>query len=173
MSSFLISGSSFRQLDGKSLVEVNRSFLNKNDASLMHRVAAAEMMYLLEPDKKLEAVGLIEDSVNNTVSGNGVLGPVKEWKIQDCIEVHQLLKTVFSDQGAAERWKARCAEYFPYSTYFGGIMSAITTNSVNHSSDIAPENGLLGQQVKTKGEEVLSLNGSVHVVDGTNSLSIR
>lgn len=70
-------------------------------------------------------------------------------------------------------WKARCAEYFPYSTYFGGIMSAITTNSVNHSSDIAPENGLLGQQVKTKGEEVLSLNGSVHVVDGMNSLSIR
>jgi N-alpha-acetyltransferase 15/16, NatA auxiliary subunit len=35
----------------------------------MHRAAAAEMMYLLEPDKKLEAVKLIEDSKNNIASG--------------------------------------------------------------------------------------------------------
>lgn len=42
------------------------------------------------------------------VNRNGVLGPVKEWKIQDCIEVHQLLKTVFSDQGAAESKSQYC-----------------------------------------------------------------
>jgi N-alpha-acetyltransferase 15/16, NatA auxiliary subunit len=35
----------------------------------MHRAAAAEMMYLLEPAKKMEAVKLIEDSTNNTASG--------------------------------------------------------------------------------------------------------
>ena len=38
-------------------------------ASLTHRAAAAEMMYLLEPDKKLQAIKLIEDSINNTASG--------------------------------------------------------------------------------------------------------
>ena len=37
--------------------------------SLMHRAAAAEMMYLLEADKKLEAIKLIEDSKNNIASG--------------------------------------------------------------------------------------------------------
>ena len=38
-------------------------------ASLTHRAAAAEMMYLLEPDKKMEAIKLIEDSTNNASSG--------------------------------------------------------------------------------------------------------
>uniref|UniRef100_A0A0D9V2Y2 Uncharacterized protein n=1 Tax=Leersia perrieri TaxID=77586 RepID=A0A0D9V2Y2_9ORYZ len=90
-----------RQLHGKSLVEVNRSFLEKHNASLAHRAAAAEMMYLLGPDKKLEAIKLIEDSVNSTASGNGVLGPVKEWDIQDCIDVHKLLETIFGDQDVA------------------------------------------------------------------------
>ena len=36
--------------------------------SLVHRAAAAEMLYLLEPNKKSEAVKLIEDSSNNIVS---------------------------------------------------------------------------------------------------------
>uniref|UniRef100_A0A453F258 Uncharacterized protein n=1 Tax=Aegilops tauschii subsp. strangulata TaxID=200361 RepID=A0A453F258_AEGTS len=90
-----------RQLHGKSLVEVNINFLEKHNASLTHRAAAAEMMYLLEPDKKLQAIKLIEDSTNNTASGNGVLGPIKEWGIQDCIDVHKLLDTVFADQDVA------------------------------------------------------------------------
>ncbi|VAH61798.1 unnamed protein product [Triticum turgidum subsp. durum] len=106
-----------RQLHGKSLVEVNINFLEKHNASLTHRAAAAEMMYLLEPDKKLQVIKLIEDSTNNTASGNGVLGPIKEWGIQDCIDVHKLLDTVFADQDVANRWKVRCAEYFPCSTF--------------------------------------------------------
>ena len=32
--------------------------------SLMHRAAAAEMLLVLEPEKKLEAIKLIEDSTN-------------------------------------------------------------------------------------------------------------
>lgn len=36
--------------------------------SLMHRAAVAELMYVLEPNKKAEAVKLIEDSVNDLVS---------------------------------------------------------------------------------------------------------
>lgn len=33
----------------------------------MHRAAVAEMLYVLEPDKKPEAIKLIEESTNNTV----------------------------------------------------------------------------------------------------------
>lgn len=33
----------------------------------MHRAAVAEMIYTLQPDKKLEAVKLIEQSSNNMV----------------------------------------------------------------------------------------------------------
>lgn len=35
----------------------------------MHRAAAAEMLYVLEPEKKLEAIKLIEDSKNNIAVG--------------------------------------------------------------------------------------------------------
>lgn len=36
--------------------------------SLMHRAAVAEMLYVLEPNKKAEAVQLIEDSTNDLPS---------------------------------------------------------------------------------------------------------
>ncbi|XP_006644372.1 N-terminal acetyltransferase A complex auxiliary subunit NAA15 [Oryza brachyantha] len=164
-----------RQLHGKSLVEVNRSFLEKHNASLMHRAAASEMMYLLEPDKKLEAIKLIEDSVNSTASGNSILGPVNEWNIQDCIDVHKLLETVFGDQDASNRWKARCAEYFPYSTYFEGIKSASAAYcSVISSVEDSSENGVVANaQVKTADGETCTLNGTVHIVDELSDLSIR
>ncbi|URE23045.1 NMDA receptor-regulated protein 1 [Musa troglodytarum] len=89
------------QLNGKSLIEANKSFLEKHKDSLIHRAAAAEMLYVLEPEKKLEAIKLIEDSKNNIAVGNGALGPVSVWKLPDCITIHRLLETVFDDQGAA------------------------------------------------------------------------
>uniref|UniRef100_A0A0A8YNX4 Uncharacterized protein n=1 Tax=Arundo donax TaxID=35708 RepID=A0A0A8YNX4_ARUDO len=163
-----------RQLHGKSLIEVSRSFLEKYNASLTHRTAAAEMMYLLEPDKKMEAIKIIEDSTNNVASGSSVLGSVKEWQIQDCIDVHKLLETVFGDQDAANRWKARCAEYFPYSTYFEGIKSAIAAYSVDNSPENSPENGIApNPQVKPNEGEACGVNGTVHIVDDMSSLSIR
>ncbi|KAL6842778.1 hypothetical protein ACP4OV_027622 [Aristida adscensionis] len=163
-----------RQLNGKSLIEVNRSFLEKHNVSLTHRAAAAEMMYLLEPDKKLEAMKLIEDSTNNMASGNNVLGPVKEWHIQDCIDVHKLLETVFGEQDVAKRWKTRCAEYFPYSTYFEGINSDLAAYSVDNSLENSPENGVTSNpQLKQNDGEACTLNGTVHVVDDMSRLSVR
>lgn len=35
--------------------------------SLMHRAAVAEMLYTMEPEKKSEAIKLIEESTNNMV----------------------------------------------------------------------------------------------------------
>lgn len=71
----------------------------------MHRAAAAEMLYLLEPNKKSEALSLIEDSPNNIVSTNGALGPVKERKLRDCTAVQKLLNEVLIDEEAASRGK--------------------------------------------------------------------
>lgn len=131
----------FSQLHEKSLLEANTCFLEKHKDSLMHRVAVAEMLYLLEPNKKAEAIRLIEDSNNNIVSTNGALGPVREWKLKDGIAVHKLLGTTLEDSDAASRWKARCSEYFPYSTYFEGSRSSAIPNSSYNQIHKIPENG--------------------------------
>ncbi|PPS12315.1 hypothetical protein GOBAR_AA08323 [Gossypium barbadense] len=118
------------QLQEKTLSEANKVFLGKHEDSLMHRVAVAEMLFTLDPTEKPEAVKLIEDSSNKVVP-DGALGPVMEWKLKDCIVVHKLLDKVLTDQDAALRWKVRCAEYFPYSTYFEGGCSSAVHNSLN------------------------------------------
>ncbi|XP_076930942.1 N-terminal acetyltransferase A complex auxiliary subunit NAA15-like [Bidens hawaiensis] len=137
----------FSQLQNKSLMEINAAFLEQHKDSLMHWAAAAEMMYCLEPNKKSEAIKLIEASANNPVSSNGPLGPVKEWKLKDCVAVHKIIKAAFDDQDAALRWKNRCAVEFPYSTYFEGSLSSAVT--ANKASKPNAENGSI------------SLNGTV------------
>ncbi|KAM7253805.1 hypothetical protein ACFE04_031487 [Oxalis oulophora] len=123
----------------KSLIEANKVFLGKHEDSLVHRTAAAEMLNLMEPSKKSEAVKLIEDSTNDVVPKGGALGPVGEWKLENCIAVHKILGTLFVDQDAASRWKARCSELFPYSTYFEGKQSTAMSN-LNHGCQTS-ENG--------------------------------
>ncbi|KAK1358308.1 hypothetical protein POM88_051564 [Heracleum sosnowskyi] len=60
----------------------NTLFLGRHNDSLMHRAAAAEMLHLLEPKRKAEAIKLIEESSNNPVSKSGS-HVVKEWKLKD------------------------------------------------------------------------------------------
>ncbi|GKV35652.1 hypothetical protein SLEP1_g43894 [Rubroshorea leprosula] len=129
------------QLKEKSLIEANRIFLDKHADSLMHRAAVAEMLYSLEPNKKEEAVRLIEDSTNKVLSTDAALGPVQEWKLKDCIAVHKLLENVLIEHDAALRWKGRCAEYFPYSTYFVGSRSSAMHNSGNNQTSPNAANG--------------------------------
>ncbi|KAK8664233.1 hypothetical protein V6N13_084031 [Hibiscus sabdariffa] len=132
---------SISQLQDKTLIEANKVFLGKHEDSLMHRVAVAEMLNVLDPANKLEAVKLIEDSSNKVVPKNGALGPVMEWKLKDCIAVHKLLDKVLIDQDAALRWKLRCAEYFPYSTYFEGGRSSAVHGSLNNLDSNITVNG--------------------------------
>ncbi|KAL4589164.1 hypothetical protein LXL04_002068 [Taraxacum kok-saghyz] len=119
----------FSQLQGKSLMEANTIFLEQHKDSLMHRASVAEMMYCLEPNKKAEAITLIQDSPNNPVSSNKSLGSVKQWKLKDCVAVHKILISTFDDQNAALRWKKRCGEEFPYSTYFEGSLCSTQTKT--------------------------------------------
>ncbi|KAH8514435.1 hypothetical protein H0E87_007314, partial [Populus deltoides] len=129
------------QLHEKNLTEANKIFFEKHKGSLMHRAAVAEMLFVLEPNKKREAIKLIEDSTNNPAPINGALGPVKEWKLKDCIAVHKLLGAVLDDPDAALRWKVRCAQYFPCSTYFEGERSSAMPNSVYSQIAKKPANG--------------------------------
>ncbi|XP_057732571.1 N-terminal acetyltransferase A complex auxiliary subunit NAA15 [Arachis stenosperma] len=122
--------STISQLHEKSLVEANNAFLENHKDSLMHRAAFAEILSILDLNRKSEAVKLVEESTNNFVPSNGALGPIREWTLKDCIAVHKLLGTILHDQDAALRWKSRCAEYFPYSTYFEGSCSSVSPNSV-------------------------------------------
>ncbi|XP_065628602.1 N-terminal acetyltransferase A complex auxiliary subunit NAA15 [Quercus suber] len=148
------------QLHEKSLIEGNRTFLEQHKDSLMHRAAVAEMLYVLEPDKKPEAIKLIEESTNNIVPKNGALGPVREWKLKDCIAVHKFLGTVLVDNEAALRWKVRCAEYFPFSTYFEGSLSSAVPNSAYNRICKRSENGSANHSGGETGDSLAS-NGKL------------
>lgn len=38
---------------------------------------------------------------------NGALGPIKEWKLKECIAIHKLLETVVIDHAAASSKRRR------------------------------------------------------------------
>ncbi|XP_057451305.1 N-terminal acetyltransferase A complex auxiliary subunit NAA15-like [Lotus japonicus] len=150
------------QLQGKSLFETNKSFLEKYEDSLMHRAAFGEMMYVLDPSRRSEAVKIIEGSTNSPVSRNGTIGLVKDWKLEDCIEVHKLLGTVLVDKDAALRWKVRCAEIFPYSVYFEGRHSSASPNSaLNQICKKSFENGSSSHSVGNCKVESITSNGKL------------
>ncbi|KAK9049888.1 hypothetical protein SSX86_031143, partial [Deinandra increscens subsp. villosa] len=151
-------------LHDKSLMDANTVFLEQHKDSLMHRASAAEMIYCLEPNKKAEAVKLIEESPKNHVSSSGPLGSVKEWKLKDCVAVHKILAATFDDRDAALRWKNRCAEEFPYSTYFeGSLSSTMTANEASKQVHEKAENGVI---------EFASSNGKVEKLDAMKNLAI-
>ncbi|KAG4945020.1 hypothetical protein AAZX31_15G012600 [Glycine max] len=149
------------QLHGKSLFETNNSFLEKHEDSLTHRAAFGETLYILDPNRRSEAVKLIEGSPNNIVPTNGVLGPIREWKLIDCVAVHKLLGTVLVDQDAALRWKVRCAELFPYSTYFEGSRSSASPNSAFNQIRKSSENGSSNHSVGDHNAESGTSNGKL------------
>ncbi|KAF7843310.1 N-terminal acetyltransferase A complex auxiliary subunit NAA15 [Senna tora] len=148
-------------LHEKSLFEANNSFLEKHKDSLMHRAAAAEMLYTLDPSRKSDSVKLIEESPNDFVPRNGAPGPIREWKLKDCIVVHKLLGTVLVEPDAALRWKVRCAELFPYSTFFEGSRSSASPNSAFNQISIKFENGNLNHSVGGPDVDSFTSNGKL------------
>ncbi|CAA2987273.1 60S ribosomal protein L21-2 [Olea europaea subsp. europaea] len=160
------------QLHGKSLIEANTFFLEKHRDSLMHRAAVAEMLCVLEPNKKGEAITLIERSTNDLVSTIGEA--VRKWRLKDCIAVHKLLETIINDHDAASRWKVQCAEYFPYSTYFEGSCSSAVANSTSHQIPKLPENGVgIDGSISDHNSKSLSSNGKVEKLETFKDLVIQ
>ncbi|CAL5361415.1 unnamed protein product [Camellia sinensis] len=163
----------FSLLHEKSLIEANTLFLKTHKDPLMHRAAVAEILFVLDRSKKADAIKLIEDSSNNPVSTNGALGPVGKWKLEECIAVHKLLGTVLDDPNSASRWKVRCAEYFPYSTYFEGKRSSAISNSTYNQIRKNPENGGATHPDVSHGADYISSNGELDKIEALNDLVIH
>ncbi|XP_004506868.1 N-terminal acetyltransferase A complex auxiliary subunit NAA15-like [Cicer arietinum] len=147
------------QLHEKSLFDANNAFLDNHKDSLMHRAAFTEILYILDSNRKSEAVKLIEESTNNSLPRNGTIEPIREWKLKDCIAVHKLLGTVLVDQDAALRWKVSCAEYFPYSTYFEGRHSSASPNSAFNQLRKNSENDIANHSVGSQNVDSTISNG--------------
>jgi len=102
-----------------------------------------------------------------------LMGPLVWSQCQCWLLQAQHLK-ILSRHTFSTGWKTRCAEYFPYSTYFEGVKSAIAAYVVDHNLENSPENGIaLNPQLKSNKGEAGTLNGTVHIVDDLSSLSIR
>ncbi|CAN6442127.1 unnamed protein product [Victoria cruziana] len=149
-----------------TLLEANKIFLDAHNDSLMHRAVAAELLYVLDPERKLEAIKLVEESFSLCGVSNPN-GPSVGWKLKDCVAVHQLLGTVFADPSAASRWSIRCAEYFPYSTYFNGVRSSAVEKPADGSLNNAPENGGM-EHCGASVHDSHSLNGNINSLKALN-----
>ncbi|KAI3463358.1 hypothetical protein Pfo_020021 [Paulownia fortunei] len=165
--------STFSQLHGKSLSEANTLFLEKHRDSLRHRAAVAEMIFVMEPNKKKEAISLIEESSNDLVSLSGALGTVRKWRLKDCIAVHILLGTILDGNNAAARWKVRCAEYFPHSTYFEGGHSSAVPSSAYHKLHKIPENGGINGSIADQNAIPSSSNGNIEKLGAFTDIVIQ
>lgn len=123
----------FKCLDSKTLLEANQQFLHMHKDSLRHRAASAEILYLLSPDKKAAALEILESSnCRPSTSGGLVSEGVGEWELKDCAYVFETLATRLNDQDAASRWRSRCSELFPFSTFFQGAKSSASQGSANY-----------------------------------------
>jgi hypothetical protein len=84
----LIKSSQEKLLAGKSLEQFNEQYLQQHQGSFAHRIAAAEMTFLLNPAKKEEALKLI-----NT---NGVKGGSKDLKVSLSLIIFNLSMMLYS-----------------------------------------------------------------------------
>lgn len=62
-------------------------------------------------------------------------------------------------------WKERCADYFPYSTYFGGSRSSATIGLAHHLIRQTSENGVASLNSDQDAASVSS-NGQLQKLEG-------
>lgn len=58
-------------------------------------------------------------------------------------------------------WKVRCAEYFPYSTYFEGTLSSASPNSALNQICNSTENGSSNHSVGNHDVNSVASNGKL------------
>jgi len=102
-------------LGNLSLAQVNQNYINSHRNHLPSRVAGGEMLFLLDPSNKQEALNLLLDT-----SGTGVT-------IQEVITVHKIILEKFLDIESAEQYCQISHSLFPYATYFAPTSKTLTT----------------------------------------------
>ncbi|EFJ36800.1 hypothetical protein SELMODRAFT_164833 [Selaginella moellendorffii] len=130
-----------RDFGNRTLLEINKDFLDCHTDSLLHRVVAAEVLQLLSPGEKDASVKIVLDSRGFSSQTFRFCSGEEKWELKQCMTVHKKLQSVLDDPDAAERWRARCAQLFPYSTYFKGLKSSSMTGSAE-SGTVAVDRGI-------------------------------
>jgi len=95
-------------LAGKSVSEVNDSFMALHKLSLEHRAVASEVMFLLNPSSKRQAL----DILTNLSNAKGA----KHMKV--CTDIYNTILNVFQDASSAAKYKEKCNDQFPYCAFF-------------------------------------------------------
>ncbi|XP_051561366.1 N-alpha-acetyltransferase 15, NatA auxiliary subunit [Myxocyprinus asiaticus] len=100
----------FRLFGDSNAKIFNQAFLTKHSNSIPHRVAAAKMMYYLDPSTQKKAVELataLDESLNNR-------------SVQICTEVLESLRdgSLGDAKETAELYRAECQKIYPYTLAF-------------------------------------------------------
>lgn len=75
----------------------------------------------------------------------------------EMVNLHRVLRLMLYIAG----WKVRCAEYFPYSTYFEGSRSSASPNSVLNQIYENSENGNPNHSVDGQNVDSITSNGKL------------
>jgi len=104
----VISGERDKILAGKSLQQLNQEFLKKFNSSNSHKLVATELMFLLSPKDKQEALKFLQN-----------LELTKGRKqLKEAISIHQSILSVFEENQVASEFKKKCKTVFLDATYF-------------------------------------------------------
>jgi len=97
-----------KMLAGKSLEKLNQEFLAKFSSSLPHRHVVAELLFLLSPNNRSEAIKILTNL-------EGIKG---HSQLKECIAIHETLVSVIGDANTADEYKKKAKSLFPYATFF-------------------------------------------------------
>jgi len=90
----------------KSATEYNTIYLSKFSNSLIHNLAVAESMYIMDPTKKSLALDLINFNIEKSLNS------------EDHIKVYEAIRVVFGEKDRAEKYKELAASHFPKHNFF-------------------------------------------------------
>ena len=97
----------------QSLAQFNQAYLERHGASSVGaRCAAAEMLLLLAPEERERALQQV------------LALDLAATSLQQCVEVHTLVSTAFGNAQAAEAFKQRARERYPYASCFAESVPA-------------------------------------------------
>lgn len=114
-------------LKGKTIQIYHQEFVESQfNTSFLHRVTAAELSTLLDPERK-------QDHLEGLMNEREIKPSLKE-----CETVYRiLLGAVLDAKELAETWKQRCAEWWPRSSFFqGSLMTHLSSPGATNNTSV-------------------------------------
>jgi len=102
---------------GKTAIEYNEIYHSKFVDSLIHNIAVAESLYLIDPSKKQHSLELLNFNI------------AKSNKAEDHFKAYELLKGVFGEPEKAEKYKELAAPHFPSYYFFHAVPQPVANSS--------------------------------------------